>query len=223
MRRSGKFLAKAAIFVVLAAVLGWVIDQKFSAAMNALCIVGGILAVYPMVWIARRLLDLKPTKERAEWITTAVHALLMLFYGAAIFKALQTHADWQVWAIPVPSGLAYALVIVTGTATFVAVANLALRGLGAPFAFALSQKLATSWLYTWTRNPMVLATLSWFAAIGLWLQSVPFIAWVVFLLAPAEIEFLKVYEERELEIRFGEPYRAYKAKTAFLWPRRPKA
>jgi protein-S-isoprenylcysteine O-methyltransferase Ste14 len=34
--------------------------------------------------------------------------------------------------------------------------------------------------------------------------------------------FLKVYEERELEIRFGEAYREYREKTPMLWPRRPE-
>ncbi len=223
MRRITVILIKAAIFILLAAVLSWVIDRKFSPAMNFLCIVGGPLAILPTVLIARRLLDRRPTKERAQWITTITHVLIMLFYGAAVFKALQTSAEWQVWVIPVPRDFAYVLVIATGTVMFLTVANLALRGLGAPFALVLSQKLATSWLYTWTRNPMVLATWSWFVAIGLWLQSVPFIVWVLFLTLPVEIAYLKIYEERELEIRFGEPYRAYKARTAFLWPRRPKA
>jgi protein-S-isoprenylcysteine O-methyltransferase Ste14 len=32
-----------------------------------------------------------------------------------------------------------------------------------------------------------------------------------------------LYEERELEIRFGQSYREYKARTSFLWPRKPRA
>ena len=214
---------RAARFILLAACLSWVWHATFSPAVNFICIVGGVLAVVPTSLIARSLLDSRPTIERAQWITTIAHVLIMFFYGVAMFKALQTYADWRFWAIPVPRGPAYALAVVAGTATFLTVANLALRGLGAPFALALSQKLATSWLYNWTRNPMVLATWSWFVAIGLWLQSVPFIAWVLFLTAPVEIAYLEIYEERELEIRFGESYRAYKAKTSFLWPKRPSA
>jgi protein-S-isoprenylcysteine O-methyltransferase Ste14 len=37
------------------------------------------------------------------------------------------------------------------------------------------------------------------------------------------VAYLKVYEERELEIRFGQSYRGYRAGTSFLWPRKPKA
>jgi len=69
---------------------------------------------------------------------------------------------------------------------------------------------------------MVLATLSCLSAAGLLLQSALFVAWVLILVAPAWIVYLKVYEERELEIRFGQSYRQYKARTSFLWPRRQK-
>jgi protein-S-isoprenylcysteine O-methyltransferase Ste14 len=69
---------------------------------------------------------------------------------------------------------------------------------------------------------MVLATLAWLLAVGLWLQSALFLVWVLALAAPAWIVFLKGYEERELEIRFGDAYRAYRATTPFLWPRKPR-
>ena len=103
------------------------------------------------------------------------------------------------------------------------VANLALRGLGAPFDIVLSRRLATDWMYTWTRNPMVLATLACLLSVGLWLQSGLFVAWVLILVTPAWVVYLKLYEERELEIRFGQSYREYKARTSFLWPRKPRA
>jgi protein-S-isoprenylcysteine O-methyltransferase Ste14 len=70
---------------------------------------------------------------------------------------------------------------------------------------------------------MVLSTYATLLAAGLFFQSLYFVLWVLLLVVPAWIYFLKVYEERELEIRFGAPYLEYKARTAFLWPRRPKA
>jgi protein-S-isoprenylcysteine O-methyltransferase Ste14 len=69
---------------------------------------------------------------------------------------------------------------------------------------------------------MVLATLACLLAIGLLLQSALFVVWILVLVVPTWIMYLTVYEERELEIRFGQSYRQYKAKTSFLWPRRPK-
>jgi protein-S-isoprenylcysteine O-methyltransferase Ste14 len=115
-----------------------------------------------------------------------------------------------------------ALVIITGAAFLLTVINLALKGLGAPFFIALTQKLAADWLYAWTRNPMLLAALAFFLSMGIWFQSMLFVLWVLILLAPALLVFVKVYEERELEIRFGASYREYKSRTPMLLPRRPK-
>jgi protein-S-isoprenylcysteine O-methyltransferase Ste14 len=98
------------------------------------------------------------------------------------------------------------------------VLNLALKGLGAPFFIALSRRLAADWFYARTRNPMVLAALAFFLALGIWYQSALFLLWVLILFAPALLFFIRVYEERELEIRFGEAYRRYRASTPFLWP-----
>ncbi len=115
-----------------------------------------------------------------------------------------------------------ALVVLTSAATAVTIVNLALRGCGAPFGIALSRRLAIDWLYAWTRNPMVLATLALLVSLGLWFQSSLFILWVLLLVVPALLFFVKVFEERELEIRFGEPYHRYRAQTPMLLPRRPK-
>ncbi len=52
--------------------------------------------------------------------------------------------------------------------------------------------------------------------------SALFMLWVVGLFTPAMLVFLKVYEERELEVRFGASYLEYRASTPMLWPRRPK-
>jgi len=102
------------------------------------------------------------------------------------------------------------------------VVNLALKGLGAPFAIALSRKLAVDWLYAWTRNPMVLATLVFLLSLGIWFQSALFVLWVLILVVPALLFIVKVYEERELELRFGASYLEYKSKTPMLLPRKPR-
>jgi protein-S-isoprenylcysteine O-methyltransferase Ste14 len=208
-------------FILTIILWRWVLRQQFSTTLNFLCIVGTVLAIVPTVWIGRRLLD-KPTIDRAAWVTTAVHGIVVVLFGVAIIKAIQTSGSWQGLIIPIPRSLGIILVYITGTITLLTVANLAIQGLGAPFAIVLSRRLATNWLYARTRNPMVLATFAWFVAIGLLLQSTLFVVWVLLLVAPVEIVILKVYEERELEIRFGQSYRDYKARTSFLWPRRPK-
>ena len=147
-----------------------------------------------------------------------MHAILMVLFGIGIIKAIQTGNTWRGVIIPIPRGVAIVLVYVTGALGALTVVNLALRGWGAPFAVALSRRLATDWLYSRTRNPMVLAFFACLVAVGLLLQSALFLVWVLALVAPALSGYVRVYEERELEIRFGEAYRAYKATTPFLWP-----
>ncbi len=104
----------------------------------------------------------------------------------------------------------------------VVVANLALKGSGAPFFIALSQKLAVDWLYAWTRNPMVLAGLALLVSLGIWFQSTLFVLWALILFTPALLFFVKVYEERELEFRFGASYPKYKSRTPMLFPKKPR-
>jgi protein-S-isoprenylcysteine O-methyltransferase Ste14 len=112
--------------------------------------------------------------------------------------------------------------MVTGIAAALTVLNLAIRGLGAPFAIALTRRLAADWMYAWTRNPMVLLSLTCLVSLGLYFRSALFVVWAIALVTPAFLVFLKVYEERELELRFGKPYLEYKSRTPILIPRKPR-
>jgi len=69
---------------------------------------------------------------------------------------------------------------------------------------------------------MVLAALALLVSLGIWFQSALFVLWVLILFAPALLFFEKVYEERELEFRFGASYLDYKSRTPMLFPRKPK-
>jgi hypothetical protein len=66
-------------------------------------------------------------------------------------------SGWRDGAIPLPASIGLILAVIAAFGVLLSVFNLALQGLGAPFAVALSQKLAMEWLYAYTRNPMVLA------------------------------------------------------------------
>ncbi len=200
----------------------WALNRPLSNIMNLSVILGGVLLVFPIVWLGRMILDRQPTTSRATWITTFVHYALGILFGAAIIRAVITHQDWSGWTLPIPVEIGLLLVITTGIAVLSTVASLALKGLGAPFAIALSRKLAVDWLYAWTRNPMVLASLAFLLSLGIWFQSALFVLWVLILFAPALLVFVKVYEERELEFRFGVSYLEYKSRTPMLFPRKPR-
>ncbi len=213
---------RIALFMFILFLWQWVLNAPFGIIVNLAIIIGGVLLVFPVVWIGRKMLDKRPTISRAAWITTLVHFTLIIPFGAAIIRAVTTHQDWSGWILPIPVEIGWFLVIITGAAALLSVVNLALKGLGAPFAIALSRKLTVDWLYAWTRNPMVLATLAFLLALGIWFRSTLFIVWVLTLVAPTLLLFVKVFEERELEIRFGASYLEYKSKTPMLLPRRPK-
>lgn len=214
-------LVRLVLFACVFIAWMWVLAQPFTPSVNLAVIVGCVLLVFPLVWFSRLVLDRDPTPAHAEWITTLVHAAVMVLFGSAIIRAVTTYRTWRGWIIPIPGEVGLLLAIVFGAAAALAVMNLAVRGLGAPFGIALSRRLAIDWLYAWSRNPMVLATLALLVAVGIWFQSGLFVLWACLLVIPALLFFVKIFEERELEIRFGSGYLDYKARTPMLFPRRP--
>ena len=196
-------------------------NASLSNVMNLSVIVGGVLLTFPLVWLGRKILDQRQTIGHAVWTTTFLHFGLGFTFGVPIVRAVTTHQDWSGWTLPIPTEIGLLLVFITGAAFLLIVVNLAIKGFGAPFFIALSRKLAVDWLYSWTRNPMVLAGLAFLVSLGIWFQSALFVIWVLIVFAPALLFFVKVYEERELELRFGASYQEYKSKTPMLFPRKP--
>jgi protein-S-isoprenylcysteine O-methyltransferase Ste14 len=223
VKHAAEIFTRIALLALTLFIWLWALNQPISNTMNLILIIGSVLLVFPIVWLGRVILDKEPTMSRAVWITTFVHYAVGIPFGVAIIQAITTHQDWSGWALPIPTGIGLALVIITGAAVLLTMVNLALKGLGAPFAIALSRKLAVDWMYAWTRNPMVLAALALLLSLGIWFQSALFALWVLILFAPALLFFVKVYEERELEIRFGASYLEYKSRTPMLFPRKPRS
>jgi protein-S-isoprenylcysteine O-methyltransferase Ste14 len=222
MRHVIEFIFRIALLAFIWFIWWLAINARLSNVMNLSIIVGGVLLVFPLVWLGRKILNRHLTMSRVAWITTFVHYALGILFGVPIIRAVITYQDWSGWVLPVPAEIGLLLVIITGAVFLLTVVNLALKGFGAPFAIALSRKLAADWLYAWTRNPMVLAVLAFFLSLGIWFQSALFVLWVLILFAPALLFFVKVYEERELELRFGASYLEYKSKAPMLWPRKPR-
>ncbi len=201
----------------------WALDARLSPTINLLILIGAVPLVFPWAWVGRIILDRDPTPVRLKWTTMFVHIGVGLLFGLGICRALTTYQDWRGWILPIPAWIGLVLVYVTAAACTLAVINLALKGLGAPFYIALSRKLAMDWMYAWTRNPMVLAALALLVSLGIYYQSALFLLWSLILVTPALLFFVKVYEERELELRFGASYLDYKARTPMLFPRKPAA
>jgi protein-S-isoprenylcysteine O-methyltransferase Ste14 len=216
--RLGLLVLHLVSFAITLWIWVWVQYTRFTAPASAAIIAGGMVMMVPVSWAARRWLDRQPTPRRVLAATFLVHFVILILFGAAIFEAIKTGSHWQGWSLPLPPVIGWYLMWITAAAGVLVVLNLAVRGLGAPWSIVLSRRLATDWLYRWTRNPMGLAAFAFLAAYGLWAQSALFVAWVALIVAPSWLLFVKIFEERELELRFGEAYRSYRARTPMLIP-----
>jgi protein-S-isoprenylcysteine O-methyltransferase Ste14 len=115
----------------------------------------------------------------------------------------------------------HALLILSGTALIWSMIDLAHGSAGDASGVVSSRRLAVNRMYAWTRNPMVLAFIAFLCSLGIWLRSGLFVAWSLCVVAPAWLVIVKVFEEYELGLRFGEEYEQYRARTPFIVPRRP--
>ncbi|MFX0084381.1 MAG: methyltransferase family protein [Candidatus Hodarchaeota archaeon] len=197
----------------------WFIDQHFELMIELAIIIGGVIAVVPISILGRFFLNKYPLVEYTFWTNLTIHFSIMIVLGVSIIRAILTYENWRGVIIPFPSYLSLPFLITSGFFVLITTFYLALRGLGAPFALIANSKyLVSDWLYARTRNPMVLAIISFLLSLGLFFQSSLFIIWVLTLVLPVWIFFLKHYEEKELEIRFGNTYCEYKARTPILLP-----
>lgn len=67
MRQAIEYLIRIALIAFIWFVWWWAIDIPLSNIMNLSIIVGGVLLVFPIVWIGRTILDRQQTTSRAAW------------------------------------------------------------------------------------------------------------------------------------------------------------
>jgi len=191
-------------------------NRNFSFFWSIAVVWGGIALVPPVAIAGRRLLDRRPTIERAAALSLLVHYLVIILLGCALIVAFRFTQAYPIARIAFPRKISLPVVQITGALAVLTVVNLAIGGLGLPFAAVQSRMIATRWLYARCRNPMGLYSLLCFISGAVWLQSLHALLWTTLWLAPAWVVFVRLYEERELEIRFGESYLQYKARTPFF-------
>ena len=191
-------------------------DCTFSFFWSVALVWGGIVLVPVVAAIGRWLLDRRPTPGRATLLTVPIHYLEGILLGCGLVVAFRFTQAYPIAYIPFPRAISLPALLVLGGMATLTVLNLAVGGLGLPFAAVPSKKLTTSWLYARCRNPMGLFSLLFFIDGALWLQSLHALLWTTLWFTPAWILFVRLYEERELEIRFGESYLRYKAQTRFF-------
>lgn len=173
------------------------------------------------VWVRQQ-----PTRAVAERTSRIAHFLFFACLGAPVLVAAfvpgLTHLDPLVGLEPLPF---MPLRLVVGAALAVpglylmGASNVALRSLGTGAnAFRLTQRIVHGNVYEHTRNPMSLGYYLLCVAIGLLSGSTLLTLYVLLGLIPAHLFFLKFFEERELPLRLGSSYEAYRARVPFLVP-----
>jgi protein-S-isoprenylcysteine O-methyltransferase Ste14 len=89
---------------------------------------------------------------------------------------------------------------------------------GTPAPFVATKKLLIQKPYTYCRNPMALGVFIYYLGIAVFTRSY-FAILAVFIFIACLILIIKLLEEKELELRFGEEYLSYKQQTPFIIPR----
>lgn len=93
-------------------------------------------------------------------------------------------------------------------------------GLGTPSPLMPTRRLVVEGPFAFCRNPMTFGAFFYYLGVSLLAGSPAAVIVTVFLFSMLLL-YIKRVEEKELELRFGEDYRAYRERTSFIIPRRP--
>lgn len=91
-------------------------------------------------------------------------------------------------------------------------------GRGTPVPLMATQQLIVQPPYTYCRNPMALGAIAFYLGVGVLCKSYGAVI-LVFLFTAVLLTYIKLLEEKEMEIRFGQEYLDYRRRTPFLLPR----
>ena len=171
-----------------------------------------------------------PSRENAEGSSRIMHFLFFAGLGfpsvVALFYPGWTHLDGLVGLQPLPWRLGFfiaGIILALPGLYFLIVSNRSLRALGSGAnAFRLTKRIVAQDVYTRTRNPMSLGYYLLSLGVALISGSTVLTLAALLGLVPAHIFFLKYFEEKELELRFGDSYTQYKQMVPFLFPRLTK-
>lgn len=91
-------------------------------------------------------------------------------------------------------------------------------GRGTPVPLMATQKLIIQPPYSFCRNPMALGAIVMYIGVAILIGSISAVILVLFG-AVVLLLYIKLLEEKEMELRFGSEYLAYKKQTPFIIPR----
>jgi protein-S-isoprenylcysteine O-methyltransferase Ste14 len=148
---------------------------------------------------------------------------VFLFLIPSVFVLLGARLDqWLQWSPIFPSwfGLTLGCLLIVPSWLFAlwSIYRQFTIGRGTPVPLMATQQLVVEPPYTYCRNPMALGAIGMYLGVAVAFRSLG-AALLVLIFAGALVTYIKRVEEREMELRFGADYLAYKHRTPFLIPR----
>ncbi|WP_287900952.1 methyltransferase [Arthrobacter sp.] len=220
-----------ALYATVTTEAGWGVVAMAAAALGSLLALSLVwLGRIPFEWVIRGPLAFRPADRRRTtaghvgWTFTQLVVVWGLFLGVfpLIIRALEDR--WKV-GLDAPESAAvvgwtvFVLASLLGICSAVVMSS---QGRGTPLPSVMPNELVIAGPYRWVRNPMALAGVAQAASVGLILGS-----WLVVVYAVGGALLWNVgirpLEERDLEARFGNPYRRYRATVRCWIPRWPVA
>ena len=191
-------------------------------------ILAGILVFVAGVATLGMRIRQNPTKDNAETSSQIAHFLFFAGLGLPLvisfFYPGITGLDGLTGLSPLPARalfLAVGIIIGLPGLYFFVFSNRLLRSMGSGAnAFRLTKLVVEKDVYQYTRNPMSLGYYLGALGLGFIFGSTTLTLVVLLGIIPAHLFFLKFFEEKELELRFGGSYLEYKQQVPFLIPRR---
>ncbi|MGO2152168.1 MAG: methyltransferase family protein [Microbacterium gubbeenense] len=206
---------------------GWgavtMIAAAVGSAAAAVIIVRGSL---PAHWILLGPLGLREARPRARANNILATAAQLVIFWGLFLAAFPLVIAWfeQRWdvalSLPVAvrvSGIA--LLVLASALGLWSAATMASLGDGTPLPSASARRLVVAGPYVFVRNPMAVAGIVQGVAVGLVLGSWLVVAWA---LCGSVVwnSIIRPIEERDLEDRFGDAFRAYRDRVSCWVPRR---
>ena len=191
----------------------WIIAGSIAMAVGAILL---------GIWLRRN-----PSKENAEKSSRIMHFLFFAGQVApplvALFYPGISRLDDLVSLQPLPMRpvfLGIGILLAIPGFYFMAATNKLLRAIGkGTNAFVLTKHVVNDDIYKRTRNPMSLGFYLLAIALGFVTGSTFATLAAVLGIIPSHLIFIKYFEEKELELRFGESYLEYKKTVPFLIPK----
>jgi protein-S-isoprenylcysteine O-methyltransferase Ste14 len=151
----------------------------------------------------------------AAVIFLAILPLLLVFLGSALDRWLHlSPIRYQ----PVNLVLGVLLILADWLFAIWSIYVQFTLGRGTPVPVMATQKLIVVPPYSYCRNPMALGAIGMYLGVAVLVGSIGAVI-LVLLGAAALLTYIKLVEEKEMVLRFGQEYLEYRQRTSFLVPR----